>query len=69
MRFDFGEVVRTPFPFTSQTASKRRPAVIISNQTYNGNRPDIVVMAITSQFRPVLSQNDIWVSEWKAAAF
>jgi mRNA interferase MazF len=67
MPFNFGDVVLTRFPFTSQAASKQRPAVIVSNQTYNRNRPDVVVMAVTSQFRPVLSLNEVWISEWKAA--
>jgi mRNA interferase MazF len=30
MPYDFGNVVLVPFPFTSQTASKKRPAVIVS---------------------------------------
>ena len=28
MPFEFGDVVLVPFPFTSQVASKKRPAVI-----------------------------------------
>jgi mRNA interferase MazF len=52
MPFEFGDIVLVPFPFTSQTASKKRPAAVVSNQAYNTARPDIVVMAITSQLRP-----------------
>lgn len=51
MPFDFGAVVLVPFPFTSQAASKKRPAVVVSSRTYNRTKPDIVVMAITSQLR------------------
>lgn len=51
MRFEFGAVVLVPFPFTSQAASKKRPAVVVSNLTYNSVKPDIVVMPITSQLR------------------
>ena len=29
-----------PFPFTNQTRSKKRPAVIISSKTYNQSHPD-----------------------------
>jgi hypothetical protein len=32
MPFDFGDVVLVPFPFTSQRASKKRPAVVVSNR-------------------------------------
>jgi mRNA interferase MazF len=28
---EFGDVVLVPFPFTSQAASKKRPAVIVSS--------------------------------------
>ena len=50
MPSEFGDVVLVPFPFTSQAASKKRPAVVVSNKAYNTARPDVVVMAITSQF-------------------
>ena len=52
MPFDFGDVVLVPFPFTDQTASKKRPAVIVSSSHYGRTRHDIVLMAITSQLRP-----------------
>ncbi len=40
-----------PFPFTDQPAkSKRRPAIIISNQSLN-SIGDIIVAAVTSQSR------------------
>jgi mRNA interferase MazF len=67
MPFDFGNVVLVPFPFTSQTASKKRPAVIVSGSAYNRAKPDIVVMAITSQFRPVQALGEAWLSDWQAA--
>jgi len=49
MLYEFGAIVLVPFPFTDQSASKRRPAVVISKRAYNRARPDIVVMAVTSQ--------------------
>jgi mRNA interferase MazF len=33
MPYDFGDVVLVPFPFTSQAASKQRPAVIVSSRS------------------------------------
>ena len=47
-RFDFGDVVLVPFPFTDQSGTKRRPAVVVSLAGYNISRRDIVIMAITS---------------------
>jgi mRNA interferase MazF len=35
MPYEFGDVVLLPFPFTNQAASKKRPAVIVSNAGYD----------------------------------
>lgn len=43
MPFKFGDAVLVPFPFTHQSASRKRPAVIVSNATYNRAKPDVVV--------------------------
>jgi mRNA interferase MazF len=48
MPYEFGAVVLVPFPFTDQSASKRRPAVIVSSRAFNETRLDVVVMAVTS---------------------
>ncbi len=47
--FDPFEIVLVPFPFTDQTGSKKRPAVVISSREYHQERPDLIIMAITSQ--------------------
>ncbi len=67
MPFEFGDVVLVPFPFTSQTASKKRPAAVVSSRAYNLPRPDLVVMAITSQLRPSASLGEVFVNGWQAA--
>ena len=67
MPFEFGDVVLVPFPFTSQTASKQRPAVVVSALAYNQAKPDIVLMAITSQFRPSPALGEVWLRDWQAA--
>jgi mRNA interferase MazF len=67
MPFEFGDVVLVPFPFTSQRASKKRPAVVVSNRAYSTARPDLIVMAITSQLRPNPGLGDAWIGHWQAA--
>lgn len=67
MPFEFGDVVPVPFPFTSQTATKKRPAVVVSSRAYNTARLDIVVMAITSQLRPGAGAGEVWVDQWRNA--
>jgi mRNA-degrading endonuclease toxin of MazEF toxin-antitoxin module len=49
--YSFGDVVLVPFSFTDQTASKKRPAVVVSAEAYQQRRPDVIVMAVTSQIR------------------
>ena len=67
MPFEFGDIVLVPFPFTDQTASKQRPAVVVSNRAYNAARPDVVVMAVTSQLRPSPAFGEVWIGEWREA--
>ncbi len=47
--YSFGGVVLVGFPFTSLQTTKKRPAVVISSAAYQQNRPDVILMAITSQ--------------------
>ena len=67
MPFEFGDIVLVPFPFTSQVASKKRPAVVVSSRAYNAAKPDVVVMAVTSQLRASAALGEVWVQDWKAA--
>jgi mRNA interferase MazF len=66
MPFEFGDVVLVRFPFTNQMASKQRPAVVVSNVSYNRARPDVVIMAITSQLHSS-SGFDVILGDWQAA--
>jgi mRNA interferase MazF len=65
--FDFGDVVLVPFPFTDQSAAKKRPAVVVSSAAYNRSRLDVVLIAITSQIRHPLNFGEILVGDWRKA--
>jgi len=43
-----GEILLVPIPFTDLTSQKRRPVIVISNNAYNKQTTDIVVVAMTS---------------------
>lgn len=63
----FGEVVLVPFPFTDQTNTKKRPAVIVSSDAYNRKRQDVILMAVTSQVRSAEYFGDVTVTQWQQA--
>jgi mRNA interferase MazF len=67
MPFEFGVIVLVPFPFTNQAAAKRRPAVVVSNFAYSSVRPDVIVMAVTSQLRANRALGEIAIIEWQRA--
>ena len=56
--FRRGDVVLVSFPFTDLTAVKQRPAVIVSSTAANCARPDVIVVAITSQIPPKLAADE-----------
>ena len=65
--YSFGDIA---FPFTDQSATKRRPAVVISAHAYHRERPDLIIMAVTSQARPAGSAGQVQIRcrvrlEWK----
>jgi mRNA interferase MazF len=66
-RLAFGDVVLVPFPFTDQSGTKKRPAVVVSIAGYNTSRRDIVIMAITSQLRTPLGYGEAIVGDWELA--
>lgn len=63
----FGDIVLVPFPFTNQAASKQRPGVVVSSRTYNRERPDLILMAVTSQLQPTPTFGEVWLRHWQAA--
>ncbi|WP_332309429.1 type II toxin-antitoxin system PemK/MazF family toxin [Pseudomarimonas arenosa] len=56
-----------PFPFTDQTGKKQRPAVVVSSDRYQRERPDLILMPITSQNPGSTRFGDVPVSDTKTA--
>lgn len=65
--FSFGDVVLVPFPFTDQTTTKKRPAVVVSSAAYHRDRPDLILIAVTSQVRPIATVGEAAIEGWKEA--
>ncbi|WP_119290373.1 type II toxin-antitoxin system PemK/MazF family toxin [Azohydromonas sediminis] len=67
MQYEFGDVILVPFTFTDRSTTKQRPAVIASGGRYNVQRPDVVLLAITSRIRQPLAFAEALVVDWQAA--
>jgi mRNA interferase MazF len=65
--FEFGDIILVPFPFTDQSTAKKRPAVVISSTPYNQERPDLIIMAVTSQIKPASIIGEVIIQNWQAA--
>ncbi|HHT9105952.1 MAG TPA: type II toxin-antitoxin system PemK/MazF family toxin [Candidatus Wujingus californicus] len=65
--YNKGDIVLVPFPFSDQTATKKRPAVIISSDRYNNTSSDIVIMAITSKTDKNLTTGECLINNWQDA--
>ena len=65
--YSFGDIVLVPFPFTDQTAAKKRPAIVVSSERYHRERMDLIIMAVTSQLRPSGTFGEVQIEDWQAA--
>jgi mRNA interferase MazF len=64
-KYSFDDVVLVPFPFTDQTTTKKRPAVVVSSNSYNSSRPDLILMAVTSQIKATTNLGELVIVDWK----
>ena len=65
--YSFGDVVLVAFPFTNLLTTKKRPAVVISHVSYQQSRSDVILMAITSQIRPVSTVGEFVLRDCRGA--
>lgn len=60
------DIVLVPFPFTDLSASKKRPALIISPDKYNSGI-DVIIAFITSNMAVKSKPGDYHIRGWKQA--
>jgi mRNA interferase MazF len=61
-----GDVILVSFIFTDETGVKRRPALVISSDSYHTSRDEAIIIAITSRTDRLLV-GDYPISDWKGA--
>jgi len=67
MAFQRGDVVLVPFPFSDLSATKVRPAIVVSGSLYHVTEPDLILAAITSKIATATGPLDYVLSDWQAA--
>lgn len=64
--YEFGNVLLVPFPFSDQSANKKRPAIVISSRAYHQTHLDLILMAVTSQIS-TSRFGDLIIQDWQSA--
>lgn len=62
---DQWDVVIVPFPFSSQSGSKRRPALVLSNRIFNRRGLTVLAMITTAGHHPWIG--DVILTDLKSA--
>jgi mRNA interferase MazF len=65
--YKFGDVILVPFPFTDGSSSKKRPAIVISSDSYDRYKPDLILIAVTSQVNTDLQFGEASIADWSSA--
>lgn len=61
-----GAVVVSKFPGVVTT--KRRPAVVVSSESYHRQRPNLILAAVTTQIHKATAQSDFVLQDWESAS-
>jgi mRNA interferase MazF len=65
MTYSTGDVVLVPFPFTDLSATRVRPAVVVSSPDYEAQTGDIILTMVTSQRHG--TPTDFALDDWRDA--
>lgn len=66
MAYRRGDVIAVPYDYSDLTGGKVRPAVIVSSDTYNSARPDVVAAGISTQIGKATVYDHI-LADWNRA--
>ena len=66
MTFKAFDIVAVPFPFTDRDATKRRPALVISNTLFNKRHNQLILAMITTATENVW-RSDVSLTHWQEA--
>lgn len=64
--FNAFDIVAIPFPFTERDATKRRPALVISNTLFNKKHNQLILAMITTATENVW-RSDVSLTHWQKA--
>ena len=60
-----GDVVLVPFPYAELTATKARPAVVVSGRQFLSAEGKVVVAAVTSNVKAHVGPTNLPLTEWR----
>lgn len=66
MRFKAFDVVAVPFPFADRHARKRRPALVVSTQSFD-NQHEQVILAMITTAKASRWFSDVEIVDWESA--
>ena len=64
--FKQGDIVLVEYPFSERTGNKKRPALVVSNDSYHRSRQDVIIAGITSNVARKLA-GDTVLESWQQA--
>lgn len=67
MAFQRGDLVLVPFPFTDLSMVKTRPALVVSSDTYQQARPELLLAYVSSQVSKADKTLDYLLLDWREA--
>ena len=66
MAYRQGDIVLVSFPFTDLTSTKRRPALVLSPDSFNAAGEDLVLAAVTSHISDDPKAVRLWRGDFAA---